>query len=214
MMRDDPDIAIAIMAGGRSTRMGRDKGALEIAGRTLLERTAATALDSGCCVAVIGRQPPQIWPFDDISFFCDEEPGAGPLGGLATALRHLGGAVLALACDLPLLNAGSLRWLIDAAAGRAGHHGIVTLNEGRPEPLFSIYFPSVLPLADRLLTSENRSLRTLHAVGSFAAINAPPAVARTLHNVNTPEEWADVMRSSGFEVKSQKSEGKNKRWAS
>ena len=48
-------ISIAILAGGRSTRMGQDKTALTLGGQTLLERTICTAQSAADTVLVVGR---------------------------------------------------------------------------------------------------------------------------------------------------------------
>lgn len=186
------EIAIAIMAGGAGRRMGRDKALLELDGKTLLERIAGTALETGRSVVVIGRERPPGWDRDDILFIPDDVPGAGPLAAIATALRHLVVPVLALACDLPLMTTSAIRWLLDEAPRAHEADGIVVLNNGRPEPLFSVYFPSALPHAEMLLASNRRALRDLLASGTFPTVDAPPEIIAALVNVNTPEEWGEV----------------------
>lgn len=179
----------ALFAGGASRRMGTDKAGLTVEGETLLERTARVAEEAGLSVRVIGRARPDGWSRETALFVPDDVPGLGPLGALTTALRRADGPLLALACDLPLLDADALRWLMSQ---RPGPHGLAVLRSGEPEPLFSVYAPACLPLASARLREGRRSLRGLIKAGDFARAEAPSWVAARLVNVNTPEEWAEI----------------------
>jgi len=183
-------MTVAILAGGESRRMGTDKAALILGGVTLLERTARTVLSAGLPVLVAGRTRPDGWPLAETDFVSDAAHGRGPLGGLETALRRMGGPVLAVACDMPLLTSNALRWLRDQAASRMGEHGLAVLHDGQWEPLFSIYTPTCLPLIESRLAAGRLSLHGLIEAGDFARANAPGWVALQLINVNTPEDLA------------------------
>jgi molybdopterin-guanine dinucleotide biosynthesis protein A len=187
-------IMIAILAGGESRRMGRDKAEIVIAGETMLARTARIALEACPQVIVAGRESaPPGWPQDGVSFIGDDIPGEGPMAGLETALRHGGAerAVLLLACDMPRLAADALRWLIEAAdACEMLGDGLVTLSGAQREPLFSIYSASCLPLIARQRQTGRRSLQSLIDAGRFATVAAPPEIAARLVNVNTPGDLA------------------------
>lgn len=189
-MRRKLILTAAILAGGESRRMGTDKTLLEIGGVTLLELAARTAQSSGLTPLVVGRDRPQNWPLAEVLFLPDLLPGRGPLGGLETALRHTGSPVLALACDLPLLTAEALCWLAAQAEEERGEHGLAVLNEGKWEPLFSIYKPSCLPLLETRLTAGRLSLHGLIESGNFSCLEAPDWVRAQLVNVNTPEDLA------------------------
>ena len=169
--------------------MGTDKAALIVDAETLLERTARVAEEAGLAVVVVGRARPGHWSREGTAFVPDDVPGLGPLGALTTALRRAGEPLLALACDLPLLNADALRWL---AAQTPGPHGLAVQRQGEAEPLFSVYAPACLPLAEARLAAGRRSLRGLIEAGEFARAEAPEWVAARLVNVNTPEEWAEI----------------------
>ena len=190
---------IAILAGGQSRRMGTDKAALEIGGVSLLERTARLALAGNLPVLVAGRACPENWPLPEVEFVEDAAPGLGPAGGLATALRQAQTSVLALACDLPLLTEDALRWLIAQAKAQSGSSGLVTINGGQKEPLFSVYHRESLPLIEARLAAHRRSLHGVIEAGAFAFADAPEWVAAQLANVNTPEEWQEKIKG-GFPV--------------
>ena len=188
-------LTVAILAGGESRRMGTDKAALLFGGVPLLERAARTALAAGLPVLVVGRPRPDGWGTPGVDFAPDDAPGRGPLGGLGTALGRAPGAVLALACDLPLLTPEALGWLRDQAASGMGEHGLAVVNGGRWEPLFSVYAPACLPLIGARLAAGRLSLHGLIESGGFAPVDAPAWVTAQLVNINTPEELAGVAAS-------------------
>src|SRR5215813_7948185 len=90
----DTSLAISILAGGLSTRMGRDKAGLRLHGKSLLQWVRGSALQTGYAVRVIRR---------------DLVPRCGPLGGMHAALTtSQAAAELFLACDMPFIEP---RWL-------------------------------------------------------------------------------------------------------
>lgn len=192
-------ITVAILAGGRSARMGADKAALDWDGETLLARAARAAGEAGLPALVAGRARPDGWPLPDVAFVPDRAPGRGPLGGLEAALRHAQGPVLALACDLPLLRPADLRWLADRFASRPlpAPDGLAVRRAGRWEPLFSVYALACLPRIESRLQAERLSLHGLIEAGDFDAAAAPDGVAARLVNVNTPDDLARLRGGAG-----------------
>lgn len=185
------ELTIAILAGGRSRRMGRDKASLPVQGETLLERTARIASATGLPTIVVGRSQPDGWPHRDIGFFPDNYPGLGPLGGLSTALRCAGQSVLLLPCDMPCLTAEALAWLIDAVSHFPVEHGLIVRNGDRMEPLFSCYAPASFPLVEDHLRRNLLAMRECIAVGRFTFVDLPAKHIPALRNVNRPEEMEE-----------------------
>jgi molybdopterin-guanine dinucleotide biosynthesis protein A len=129
-------IAGVLLTGGRSTRYGRDKGAL-----------------FGPAVADVLRQVAdpvhEVGPgFTSLPAVAD--PGEGPLRALACAPGH--GDALVLACDLPRITAELLQWLADQP-GTA-----VPVVDGRVQPLCARYSAATLALARRV---EGRAMHDL-----------------------------------------------------
>jgi molybdopterin-guanine dinucleotide biosynthesis protein A len=126
-----------ILAGGESGRMGRDKALLELGGITLLERTAQLIEPLLARIAIVG--PAGRYAAFSLREIPDDAPGIGPLGAIATSLRHSTGEWnLIVACDLPYLTADWLDFLIGRAlASRAD--ALVPHTEGGPEPLCAMY---------------------------------------------------------------------------
>jgi len=127
-----------VLAGGSSTRMGRDKALLELGGVPMAARLADLLLPLAEQVSLIG--PPQQFVEIPIRVLADDEPGLGPLGGIATALHHSRQAwAMVLGCDLPFLSRAWLAYLKQrAAASRAD--ALLPHNEaGQAEPLCAMY---------------------------------------------------------------------------
>ncbi len=194
-------LSAAILAGGQSRRMGRDKAALpslEDSETTMLARTIRLAQAIFAPVYVIGRPRSEDTAESggDIRFVVDTTPGLGPAGGLATVLPLLNPndvkAVVLLPCDLPLLSENALRWLRTEAEQEMGRHGLAVRNNGQIEPLFAVYKRDVLPLLEVQLAQSRRSLQKLIENGDFRLADAPDEIAATLLNVNTAEELAQV----------------------
>jgi molybdopterin-guanine dinucleotide biosynthesis protein A len=125
-----------VVAGGRARRLGgRDKPALEVAGRSLLD-TALDAVAAARIAVVVGPKR----PVGSTVRWAQEEPqGGGPLAALAAGLRELppGSDVVAvLAADLPAVDAGTVDTLVRAIEG----DGVVAADSsGRAQPLLAAY---------------------------------------------------------------------------
>ena len=171
-----------VLAGGRSSRMGRDKAALVVDGRTLLDR-AIDALHAAGAARVIVAGGGRATVVDRVA-------GQGPVGGIASVLATgVEGAVLVMPVDMPGLEAGALRQLVDALADAPA-----ACFAGHPLPWA---FHAGAPLREAIACAlESRptgpSMRELHrAVGG---IELAPADAGMLRNVNTPSEWEAFAR--------------------
>lgn len=180
-------MTIAVLAGGRSRRMGRDKAAVTIAGRALLEHVLQAAAGTGLPIVQLGGAAP---PGTTHRVIPDEQPGEGPLAGLVTGLAAVEDDLLLVGCDLPCLTAEAFAWLLDR---ERGEHGCVTRSAGNLEPLFAIYRRAVEPPARERLARGERSLQRLLHDGEFTVHDLPARLAGVLLNVNTPAEL-DVAR--------------------
>jgi molybdenum cofactor guanylyltransferase len=97
-----PAFAGAVLCGGRSRRMGRDKALIEIGGVPLVVRVASALSDAGAVdVRTVGGDADVLSGLG-LRTVADRWPGAGPLGGIVTALSEMesDGIVLVAACDL------------------------------------------------------------------------------------------------------------------
>ncbi len=186
-----------ILAGGQSSRMGRDKARLTFQGQTLLDHAFTKLTNVGFTAAIAGLRTPTH------PFLPDTFPKSGPLGGIEAALSSLAGEpsqpVLFTAVDLPLLSADFLRALYDRA-NRTGALATIPLAQGRPQPLCAVYRSSFAPgLRVALAGGDRKVMRVVHALAG-ASLDTPRVEAlaplhgweahRWFTNLNTPEDYA------------------------
>jgi molybdopterin-guanine dinucleotide biosynthesis protein A len=186
-----------VLAGGRSTRMRRDKATLTYDGRTQLERAMAL-LERHIERVFVSVRPGQNDPvrarFEQI---VDAQDGLGPIAGIMAAqARHPDVAWLVLACDLPFLDDSTLEFLLaqrdparQATAFRASHPD--PRHHGLPEPLCAIYEPSSRAAIVAQLAAGKDCPRKFLINADTKLIDEPDP--RALDNVNTPEEYGSAM---------------------
>jgi molybdenum cofactor guanylyltransferase len=188
----------AILAGGRATRFdGRDKSALVVGGRTILERQLEVlSAVAGDLLIVGGPLRPGIPA--GIHQVPDTMPGCGPLGGVHAALSTASGAAtLVVACDMPYISAPLLHFLLTLAneGNRAqGPDIVVPKTERGYHPLCAVYTPACLEPAARRLADGRLKLagllddvRVRIVTGESLAVFGDPD--RLLANVNTSIEY-------------------------
>jgi molybdopterin-guanine dinucleotide biosynthesis protein A len=126
-----------VLAGGESSRMGRDKGLLELEGEALVVRAANLAASAtGVPATIIGGAAYAEFGLRVVS---DDLPGAGPLGGIGTALRaSVAPWNLIVACDLPYLTREWLEFLVERALV-SNADAVLPMNERGAEPLCAMY---------------------------------------------------------------------------
>jgi molybdopterin-guanine dinucleotide biosynthesis protein A len=176
-----------VLAGGSSSRMGRDKALLPLGGRTLLEHVAAQVRAAAGSVTVVG--PPERYGRLGLTVVPDVIAGCGPLGGILTALtRSPAEWNLIVACDLPGVTTARLRNLLGAAEQTEADCLMPVGAGGRPEPLCAVWRRTCLPAVQRAV----REGRYKVTEALTALMVAPYWVAEPgwLVNVNTPEDWA------------------------
>ena len=141
-----------VLAGGQSTRMGRDKALLELAGRPLIEHALEKLRALGFSPRVVGLRP-------DLNAFAavipDIHPHSGPLSGIEAALAASDTEQnLFLPVDLPLLPVEFLRWMVERADSTEALATVPRL-QGRPQPLCAVYTKALLPYVQAALAADD-----------------------------------------------------------
>jgi molybdenum cofactor guanylyltransferase len=187
-----PPLYGLVLAGGRSTRMQRDKAALEYAGRSQLERAVEllTPLVGQVFVSVRSDQTgdPLRARFAQI---VDSGGVQGPIAGIIAAqARHPDAAWLVLACDLPLLDRQTLEHLLRSRRPARQVTAYRSSHDGLPEPLCAIYEPSSRE-ALRAYVASGRDCPRKFLMNADAELLEQPR-AGALDNVNTPSEYGSA----------------------
>lgn len=187
---------VAILAGGRSRRMGAHKATLELAGRALARRAVDAAVAAGL-EAVVVTPPGVALPVLPRGVALWREPAGEPhpARGLVAALEACGGPVVALACDLPLVPPELLAWLA-TCEGTA-----VPSFRGVAQPLLARWDVSALPVL-RAALEGGGSLRAAAVAAGANSIGEEELrrfgePATFLTDVDTPADLARVERLLG-----------------
>lgn len=173
-----------ILAGGASSRMGRDKATLSIEQTTMLARTREILGKTRVSEVVISRNdgaPEHI---------VDLQPGKGPLSGIhSVAMRYPGHNLLLVPVDLPLMNVATLQYLLDSGLehrqnARYGEHSL---------PLFLQNDAIMRDTLDYTLRCTN-SFSVDRFCSRFPLLKLELERQSFLYNTNTPEQWRLAMQ--------------------
>jgi molybdopterin-guanine dinucleotide biosynthesis protein A len=183
-------LAGLVLAGGRSSRMGRDKALIDFEGQPLLLRVAARLALVAAPVLLAPGTPGRLGPvgYREVE---DAAAGCGPLGGLVAGLEASPHELTAVvAGDMPYISAELLNLL---AALRQGEDAIVPVGTTGLEPLHAVYATSALPKMREALAAGRLGLRQL--LGELRVREVPPPEwsagdvdARFAFSVNSPED--------------------------
>jgi molybdopterin-guanine dinucleotide biosynthesis protein A len=183
------NFAAVLLAGGRSTRMGRDKAALVVEGQPLWRRQLAIlrALDP----RELFISGPSDGPYAEagVAIVEDTIPGLGPLGGIAAVLERIASPrVVVLAIDLPAMTPDYLAGLLREETP------LVPERSGFFEPLAAAYPKTAQPVAAKFLGETDRSLqrfvRELIARGLVTTRLVTSAEDFLFRNINAPGDLA------------------------
>jgi len=182
-----------LLAGGRSSRMRRDKAGLAYAGSTQLERAMAL-LEPHVERAYVSVRPDQ--SAEDLrarfAQILDSQVNLGPLAGvLAAQARHPEAAWLVLACDLPFLDEETLRHLLRRRAPARAATAYRSSYDGLPEPLCAIWEPHCRESLAAYVAAGGQCPRQF-LLGADTEL-LEPLKSQALDNVNTPEEYGSAM---------------------
>jgi molybdopterin-guanine dinucleotide biosynthesis protein A len=180
-----------ILAGGRSSRMGRPKALLPFGAELLIERQVRL-LRPVCAELILVTNEPEHFAFLGLRTIPDRAPSLGPLAGLEAGLAASRTPLhFAIACDMPFVEPDLIRTM---AAEASQCDAVVPQLPAGPEPLYAIWHQSALPAIraglDRGERSPQRLLSTLQVRWvPEAALRPFGDPARLFFNCNTPEEY-------------------------
>jgi molybdenum cofactor guanylyltransferase len=213
-MKGMPDSAGVVLAGGRSSRMGTPKAALEWHGSTLLRRTVGILARATGGPVVVVRAPGQELPDlpGHITVVDDPREGKGPVQGLAAglnALRDRADVAFVSSTDMPFLHPAFVRRVLSAV--HAGADVALPIARGYPQPLAAAYRTTLADLAERLVREDRLRPAFLFEQCIVtrldeAALRDDPVLAAldpgldSVLNVNEPDDYAKARSQPAPEV--------------
>jgi len=192
-----------VLCGGKSTRMGTPKALLPFGPETMLQRVVRILRGVVSPIVIVGAADQMLPPLDaDVIITHDERGERGPLEGLRAGLKALPADVdcaYVTSCDVPLLEPGFVRQMIDFTRG---YDVAVVEIDGFAHPLSAVYRRTVLPYVDELLAEDRlRPVFLFELVRTRRVrpdeITADPGLY-TLRNLNTPEDYRRALADAGF----------------
>jgi molybdopterin-guanine dinucleotide biosynthesis protein A len=192
-------LSAVILAGGQSSRMGRDKAWLHLDGKPLIESALEKVRSLGIEDTFISARAGQDYSSLNCAVLLDSEPGLGPLAGIERALRAAGSKlVLVLPVDLPNMRLEFLRKLVRRCKPLTG---AVTELRGNIEPLVAVYPKHCHEYALMSVARGDYSVRNFasaclheHAV---RLVRVSESDAGCFANCNTPQD-AERLRAKAW----------------
>lgn len=186
-----------VLAGGASSRMGRPKPMVELAGYSLLQRSLAAVEAAGLSPAVVAKPDSELPPVGFPVFREPQEP-RHPLLGIVSAIsgrldEEIAGPAVVVACDMPFVPPSLLAWLAEQPEPL-----IVCEGGGRLHPLLGRYSPGLEGELDAAIDAGTSAQETVRSLGARVVTEAalsnfgPPA--RVLFNVNDAIDLAQAER--------------------
>lgn len=173
-MSDLSQIAGIVLAGGQSSRMGRDKALLEFKGRPLIRHMMNILCDVGLKDIFISGS------FEGYSCVEDESPSAGPVQGIRSILKKKPDykGYLFVPVDMPLLTDKALYLLLEQEQGG-----------------YFIGWPLPAYLTPPFVSCQSTSVHGFHEAQGIYPVDLPPDLERIMKNANTPQQWDEIINT-------------------
>lgn len=190
------NIGCVILAGGKSSRMGRDKANLEIKDQTFIKKLTKE-LDF-FEEKMIARGANESFDGIDWNIIPDLYEGCGPIGGLHAALKHCKSeALVCLPCDLPLLETSFVQWMVSHL--KDGYDAIICRSlGGRTHPLCGIYRKTAVEILEaQIAGGDYRMMYALEKMKVKYVVADSESKEAQLWNVNTPKDYESLQKLAG-----------------
>ncbi len=194
------NFSAVIVAGGKSSRMGRDKAFVLLHGKPLIEHVLERIRPLGATHILLIANRPADYAYLGLPVYPDVLPEKGALGGIYSALTHSPtDYCLIVACDMPFLSTALLQRLIGLCdeTPETPPDVIVPIFNDRPQGLHAVYCRTCLePIFEDLKRDR------LKVIGFYERVKVRYVIpeeycdldpeGRSFHNINTPDELRDA----------------------
>ncbi len=183
-VKDKIETIGVVLAGGRSSRMGRDKALLEIDAKSMIERSVDVLKETTVKKVVVSRND---WAS---SHMADIIPNKGPLSGIhSIAIRFPNNNLVVLPVDLPLIDSHTIQQLMNC-----GEEALKNVRfKGDNLPLFICNTPAFRKTIDYILKCT-QCFSVGHLCSHFPLIELINNTNSSMFNTNTPAQWRFAMQ--------------------
>lgn len=190
-MNDKQNIQAFILAGGKSSRMGSEKGLVALNGKPFVSHIIHTLLKITPAISILANNP--LYEQFNYPVYEDIVKEKGPLGGIYSGLMNTSSEInLFVSCDIPLINEELIRFMVQRYVS---NKVMVVSHNGINEPLCGIYpascISSIKNLLDMNELSVHKALQVLQA--DFLDISNETFYHKHLmYNINSPTELKKI----------------------
>ena len=204
-----------ILGGGLSTRLGKDKIQLDIAGESLLTRTVNRLSHISADIIIViaqNQEIPSATASANVRFITDSQYRKGPLIGLYSGLKASHDEYsLVVACDMPFLSTGLLQYMMDNADG---FDAVIPMVDGEVEPLHSVYSRNCIRSIETMIQENNLKVRDLLDTINVRYVEQPEIDLYdpehlSWFNINTPADLERAQEILRREIKNSKTQSPN-----
>lgn len=185
-----------LLAGGKATRMGKDKAFLPYKNKFLFEYPLSI-LNSLCREVLISGSDPELLRSDAYKLVPDEIPASGPAGGILTCLKEACHEVcLVLSCDMPFMNPDYFTFLLERQTEKPVSAGF--RSDGTFEPLAGIYTKKAVPALEKKLKEGKNKLSGTDYFDLIHWVDLKGTEFDLEHiflNINTPEAYQRLLNT-------------------
>jgi molybdopterin-guanine dinucleotide biosynthesis protein A len=191
------DISGAILAGGKSTRMGIPKCSLSVGGKRVLDRVLGVFGGFFDEILIVTDDAGRFAELQGVKVVEDVVRDCGPLGGIYTGLtRSSREKVFFAACDMPNLHIGFIKRLLSASLDKRFDCIIPHSHKGI-EPLHAVYSRAILPDIEKSIENGRLSIAETLDRCNCKFIEARPEELVSFLNINTPEDLRELESHEG-----------------
>lgn len=157
-MSQHQPFTIAILAGGKSSRMGQNKALLKIGERTLIEHIIAIAQEINPAKILLITNSADEYRHLSLPMFADVLPDQGTVGGILTALTQSQyDRVLVMPCDAPFIQVSLAQKLLDQQLS-GDYRAVVALKDDYPQSAFAVYHRACLSQFEQSIHNDQRKM--------------------------------------------------------
>ena len=195
--------SIIILCGGRSRRMGKDKGSLVLSDKPMIIHVLNTVKDIVDEIILVLRDQEQIDKYKPIlkdievpiKIVTDEIKDQGPLVGILTGLSHISsGYAQILPCDSPFISKSFVLKMFEIAETEEFDAVVPIWDDGHIEPLHSIYKKDAVDLGKNLIKKELYNVKSLidNLKVKYVDVEKLDESTMSFRNLNTVEEFESI----------------------
>ena len=185
-----------ILAGGQSSRMGRDKSFVSLGSASMIEKIIEVLRSSFAEQIMIISNKPEEYKHLGFPVYKDIIENAGPLGGIYAALNYSAFCEnLIVACDMPMITKQLINILTSSVDG---HDAAVPVMDGYFEPFPAVYKKTCLSGITRCLEAGNNRVTCFYDSIQINPIYLDACLTgKEFTNINTPKQLCRLIEEKG-----------------